>query len=226
LAARAWLQAGAAVICALVAAASARASVAVHIAADPPANDVVISQDQYDTGSVTWKYTANRNDVGQSFLPAADFTLDRVTVLAAGFGSGTMGAPFTLRVYRFTGAGSLSVAEEVSAQSGTMPSAGYTNGVNFYVTFDIADLALEGGKPYGFLLGFDDTSAGRLLVLTTSSPDSPYAGGNCFQSLNGGAFTAGDADLAFYLQQPGPEPATLGLLAAGLLGALALRRRR
>ena len=197
-----------------------------YLGADPSATDVAIGQPEHGGAAEAWKNTAHRRDVGQTFRPAADFTLDRLTVLVAGLGADAKGAAFTLQVLRFAIPTNLQAGTVVSTQAGTMPAAGYPGNNDFYLTFDMADVALSASTTYGFLLGFDDSPASPMVTLYTSSPDSPYAGGNYFERYDSGAFAAGDFDLVFYLQNPGPEPATLGLLGAGLLGAMALRRRR
>jgi hypothetical protein len=68
-----------------------------------------------------------------------------------------------------------------------------------YVTFDIADVSLEGGRQYGFLLGFiggDHVRDARLDVLHVGA--DTYAGGQAVEQA--GAVTSAFAyDLVFYL---------------------------
>ena len=215
---------GGVLACALAAARAAEGALVITAGTDPPPLDhVVVSQTYFPdtTGQdVTWKHkttgTLPRCDVGQTFEPSAPFTLDRITVLAAGINGGAYGAPANVAIYQFPLGLGLVPAVALATQTGLMPAS--APALNVYLTFDLQDVALAAGTRYGFVLAFPDAAAGRSVMLRTSYPDEPYLQGTCFVSEDGGAFEdAGSGDLVLYLSRPAPEPATLGLMAAGLL---------
>jgi hypothetical protein len=218
---------GEVLVCALVAVRAAEGALVITAGAGPPPLDhVVLSQTYFPDGTgndATWKHsptgTTWRRDVGQTFQPTAPFTLDRITVLASGINGGAYGAPAEVTIYQFPAGLGLAPGATVTTQAGLMPASATVG--NVYLTFDLQGVALAAGTRYGFVLAFPDAAAGRLVSLRTSNLTDTadcYPQGTCFISENGGAFAdAGSGDLVFYLSRPAPEPATLGLMAAGLL---------
>lgn len=205
---------------------AASAGLVASTAADPPVPDHVVLSQTLSGGAVQWKNatsgTTLRRDVGQTFKPAADFTLDRITLLVSGVGSAP-GEPFALTIYRFPPGTGLEPAATVTMQTGTFPSS--TPSPDFYLVLDLDDAPLSAGTRYGFLLAFSDPADSPLAMLRTSTAE-PYTQGTCFSGDGTGVFTARGEDLVFHLSRVAPEPGALGLAAAGLALVAAGRRRR
>jgi len=216
-----------------------------------PATDVIISQ----TGNAhstpfRWNQPAgtdrNPRDTGQSFLPSADFTLDKITVNVSSLASTAYdGQPVTLELFKLTDGSDPWPDSMEAIGKGNLPSGMKTSfeGGDTYLTFDIGDVALSAGQQYGFLLMHDVPQASGDNMLLGAQANSAYTdgigitreyrgtGSDVYKAMTVWTTSSQPADLEFYIQQaaaPIPEPATMaavGLAVAGLGGYVRRRRR-
>ncbi len=121
----------------------------------PDAADTILAFDAatYQGGYLCSHGSATAVDVGQTFLSVAPATLDKITLKVRAASDDTRGELVTLKLGTFTDGRDEEMNEVLRAETAILPQA-LTPGVTLYLTFDFADLVLEAGRHYGFLLGF------------------------------------------------------------------------
>lgn len=180
------------------------AAMTISVSPDPPAPaDVLVGRDAAgDVGSYLCTHgTGTVIDVGQTFRLSRSAVLDRITLKLRPMTDRTTGELVTLVLGTFTGPGDDSMNELLAAETWVLPSI--PTGEVRYVTFDIADLRLDGDRQYGFLLGFtggDHVREARLDVLHVGA--DAYLDGQAVE-LVGAVTSAYPYDLAFFLHGAG-----------------------
>lgn len=213
----------------LAAASTAPAAVLTSLSSTAPSGaDVLASQTGF-SGGLGWYNTGAGavRDVGQSFLAASSFTLDKITLALGGsFNSTTASSNFTLTLYSAPNLStSPTSATTVSTQTGTFSFTNGSGGSGTYLTFDIANVALTAGTYYTFMLTLDTPSASNSLTVRQNSSSS-YSDGYRWL-FDGTSYTSSTtADLTFYVQAAAvPEPSAAVMALAGI-GVLLLVRRK
>lgn len=169
--------------------------------------------------------------VSESFtVPAGtDYTLDKITMrLNASVGiSFPTPAGFSIDIYQLADPTNNPVGGTIIAgQTGTMQPTTSNATAGSYFTFDLDNtVTLQAGVSYAYVLGFDNPAEPhKLLRMAIGAADG--AGSRAWQNSNGGGWINAGATYTYYIQgSPVPEPATGGLILAGL-GLLARRVRR
>lgn len=205
-----------------------QAAVITSISATAPTGPEVVTSQTGSTSGLAWYNTGVSavRDVGQSFLAASSFTLDKITLTLGGsFNSVTATADFKLTLYS---AASLSTAPSavVTSQTGTFAFSNGSGGSGTFLTFDLADVALAAGTYYTFMLTLDDALTDNSLTVRQNA-SSTYADGYRW-IFDGTSYTSSStADLAFYVQAAAvPEPSTAALVVTALGAAALVRRKR
>lgn len=173
----------------------------VSVSPDPPSPaDVLVGHDvAAEVGSYLCTHgTGTAVDIGQTFRLDRSAVLDRITLKLRPVTDRTAGELVTLVLGTFSDPADDSMNQLLAAETQVLPSSIPTGEVR-YVTFDIADLSLEGGRQYGFLLGFtggDHVKDARLDVLHVGA--DAYVDGQAVEEA--GAVTSPFAyDLVFFL---------------------------
>ena len=186
----------------LVATSPAAAAVATSADPSPPSSGLLLAFDATTDDGYDWRHgRATAIAVGQTFRlgnPGEELELDAVTVrITAETPVGNEVVSLVLGT--FSDPADATMNELVAMETGTLPAALDTVEVPLYVTFDLPDVTLEGGRQYGFLLVFEGGGAvndNRARVHHLG--EDGYAGGTAFQEE--GAFSEPlPFDLVFFL---------------------------
>lgn len=192
-----------------------------------------------------WPYDTANWGLGQTFwLPEMldghgnplDAEIAKITVRAGWdwFGSGAPLAPYTLDIYKFSDTDSRDCVPDylISSQTDLLPTAGamVLSGVGHWTTYwtwDLEDIMVESGHRYGFVFSFNNGPVdGQYMTFSRSWTDIS-GDGVILEPKNGlwNWYSARDLDYAVQGRYV-PEPATLGLVFAGLMGVVRWRRAR
>ena len=174
-----------------------------------------IFNDIYDPeGSCwTWRYQTDsesdppHRDLGQSFTPKRDFTIDKICVeieneltSSQEHLTACQDAPFTMIIYEFPEVGSLEPSAEVVRYSGTLPAVLDSNEIvgNLFtlLEMDIPATPVQAGKVYAFLLCFDEMRDNQTLNLNKTHATDYYMDGAMLYRLFDG--TAGRENVSVY----------------------------
>jgi hypothetical protein len=134
-------------------------------------------------GGVQWRNssTPGLRDPGQSFYVENDPLLDSIPFRLgpdAAPGAGALTAAFHVSIYEIAAAGSVPFSEAFYTDSGTMTGlTGTPADFSKYVTFDLNDVALQGGKSYTFNLSFPTRAVERQATFPVSGAAPDYTGG-------------------------------------------------
>lgn len=184
----------------------------------------------------------NRGTIGQTFTTGGNaggytlsaFSFQSVTYTAYGYTSDTGGTTFTLRVGTTAGSALTTLSTESVAVTGleaNQPANGFpTTGNGNFVTFTLATpVALAPNTSYFFDMTLN--AGANYFFQTNGTSADPLAGGQAYHTVSGdklgttATLDAGDrvfhADIAAV---PEPSAALLGVM--GVMGVLALGRRR
>ncbi len=189
--------------------------------------------DTYDNNTRRWhydtltpSYDSKHHDIGQTFIPATSFTLDKVIVklsLLTGFPvnvDACKGSAFHLDIYTFNdNSGYQGPASTVTSQGGNLPSDFDLNNQQ-YLQIDLQDVSLQAGLVYGFLLKFDTIKAGQCIKIIKSHLWDCFTTGRLLtvgfnddrsvETFNHHSSDAWNYDLLFWLQSTaggGGDPA-------------------
>ncbi len=184
----------------------------------------------YDTE--TPNYDSKHHDVGQTFVPAVSFTLDKVVVKISKRTSypvnldACKGSAFHLDIYTFANnTGSQTPSSVVTSQGGNLP-AGFDLENEQYLQIDLQDVSIQAGTIYGFLLKFDAKKTGQCIkIIKTHLWDAFSPGqlmtvgfddGRSNETFNHHYNDAEDYDLMFWLQSAAggggdPAPTVTGI---------------
>lgn len=220
-----------------------QAQLITSVSSTAPTADVAISfttanysASSGNTFGMGWKGdTGNRRDLGQTFTTTSSFLLDRITVQLQFISANAPSSAYSLSLYEFPSASSLTASSTLGTWSGTLPNssilppAAYTfnNGaVGPFLTFDMPNITLSASKTYGFVLSFTGLADNESVNLWTKGGGF-YTGGQQIQTGTAGAttFTTGGNDVLFYVQAV-PEGSTFGMVFGGVLLLLLARRFR
>ena len=188
-----------------------------------PTSDVLVAQ----SVSTATRYelddrTPTDNAYGQTFLlpGTGSFALDKLIIGGQAKANGT--ATFTLSIYEIADSSSVTPVATVTQQSATFGLA--YNATYNKLQFDLDDVTLQGGKQYAFLL--DLSGYNNKFYLFNGAGDVDASGVPIQRNASGVFSSPGSADVAYWLVgTPIPEPATMGLLAFGAVGAVFRRKR-
>ncbi|GAT32727.1 PEP-CTERM protein-sorting domain-containing protein [Terrimicrobium sacchariphilum] len=227
----------------LASAPAVHAQLITSVSSTAPATDVAISftTANYSATSVNtvgmgWKGdTGSRRDMGQTFTTTTSFLLDRITVQLQFVGTSAPGANYSLSLYEFPSAGSLTASSTVGTWTGTLPGSStlapatytFSNGtVGPFLTFDMPNVTLSASTTYGFVLSFTTLASNESLNFWTKGGGA-YAGGQQIQTGTAGAttFTSSGNDVLFYVQAV-PEGSTFAMVLGGALLLFWVRRLR
>jgi hypothetical protein len=175
-------------------------------------------------------YSAWCCEMGETFLAptGADHTLESVTYYSAE----SFPMSYSLDIFNVNGT-SLQGAP-IASVPGTIPNVGYSVGDPVPVTVDMGGITLNAGGDYAFVLmtSLSNTIGGIYMAAWVNG--SQYADGVALLANSNTTVTpVSYADLAFSLDFDSgptgasvPEPATLMLFGAGLVGVARRLRRR
>jgi len=187
-----------------------------------------------NTFGMGWNgYTGNRRDLGQTFTTASSFLLDRITVQLQFINANAPGSAYSLSLYEFPSASSLTASATLGTWTGTLPNSStlvpaaytYSNGtVGPFLTFDMPNITLSASTTYGFVLSFTGLTDNESLSLWTKGGGF-YTGGQQIQTGTAGSmtFTTGSNDVLFYVQAV-PEGSTFAMVFGGISLLLLARR--
>lgn len=117
-------------------------------------------------GGLHWRaagHRSGRRNLGQTFTPAKPATLSRIVLtiqsgVTRAEAKATAGAPFTLQIFEFTTVGdNPAVRNTVGRFQGKLPESPLRAGDK--LVFAFPGIPLFPGRPYGFLLSFDDPAS-------------------------------------------------------------------
>jgi hypothetical protein len=179
--------------------------------------------------------TPSERQLGEVFTASSTYNISAITLKTrASNNSAIMGAAFTVTFYKFASTASNDLAEgtELFTASGTFTSTSFSSGTFLTFNLDSANLELQSGSTYGFLLSFDDAAAGRSLGLNAITvPSGSSLSNRRIMKEDSSAISGYNLQsLEFYVQgslSSVPEPQSFALVA-GLLGLSAagcVRRR-
>ncbi|MDP0495842.1 MAG: hypothetical protein Q7Q73_06500 [Verrucomicrobiota bacterium JB024] len=206
---------------------SAQAVTVSDFGANPPTENVEVSQ-TISNGAYQWRNNeASRRDLGQSFLAETDFTLDSFSFQANGnVQVGASGAAFTVTIYENNNRDAVGTA--ISTQTGTYLTSASNPVASNWLLFDLAEnVDVTAGNYYTIMLSWNVASVtDQDQVFQIDSTGTSYLPGRLWE-YNGTTFTPMGYDMAFTVQAI-PEPSTMayGLGAGVLIVSLFLKRRR
>jgi hypothetical protein len=225
----------------------AQYTTSVATASSAPTTNVVTSfklSDFTGTGAtdagLAWRNDSNASNpserqLGEVFTASSTYNISAITLKTRGSNvSAIMGSAFTVTFYEFasTASNDLANGTKLFTASGTFTSTSFSSGTFLTFNLDSANLQLQSGSTYGFLLSFDEAAAGRSLGLNAITvPSGSSLSNRRIMKEDSGAISGYDRQsLEFYVQgslSSVPEPQSFALVA-GLLGLSAagcVRRR-
>jgi len=167
--------------------------------AAPTGSDVALA---YDTATDVGGYLLSHGSapevaIGQTFWLADDLTLDAISLGFEGL-TPVGGEQITLWIGVFPDADTVAPTHMLRGETGFLPHA-LEAGDPCYLTIDVADLVLTGGRQYGFLLFFEgggNVNDNRAEIKHVGA--DLYSGGRAFQHTTAD-YEALPFDLVFYL---------------------------
>lgn len=206
---------------------SAQAVTVSDFGANPPTENVEVSQ-TIGNASYQWRDNeASRRDLGQSFLAETSFTLDAFSFQADGsIQVGASGSAFTVTIYENNNRDA--VGNAISTQTGTYLTSASNPVAGNWLMFDLAEnVDVTAGNYYTIMLSWNVASVtDQDQVFRINTDGGDYAPGRLWE-YNGTTFTPLGYDMVFTVQAI-PEPSTMayGLGTGVLIVSLFLKRRR
>lgn len=220
-----------------MAASNASAAATVTFGETVPTTNILTSYESAAQTNNAWFNDGVANNgqrfVSQSFITPGtigdlDYNVNKITMkmgqtLATDFPGPR---PFSIDFYRIGGPGQQPIQVYLSSVGGTMQPTTGTATAGTYFTFALdSPLVVEAGKNYAYVMNFDAPDASQLIRMAISNGQPDPAGTRGWQDTNGGGWVSTGETYVNYIQgSQVPEPATIGLLAAG--GAMMLLKRR
>lgn len=190
-----------------------------------PTTNIALSTTYAGTNNLAWRANTSTDyrDIFQSFTTtSSSFILDTITLKINGSTSTASNAIYTLTLYTFPDAATMTASSTLSSWTGTLPSStSMTDGT--YLTFDIPNYTLAANTVYGFELSFNQYSTNQSVNFYLGP--GIYSGGMAFYNQNG-TLTSTANDYLFILQSV-PEASSLTLVLMSLgCSAFIFRRQR
>ncbi|HWL53312.1 MAG TPA: hypothetical protein VNQ90_12825 [Chthoniobacteraceae bacterium] len=213
---------------------AASAQVVVTHSSVAPSLDIVLSHplpSAENRAGNTWRWREEseqpRNETAQLFQTDTAFNLTGIVLHAPSSSQTTVDRPFKLIVEKFTGATLNGGREEVSAQSGLLPSFG----AGGYIHFSLGQaVAIEADQIYGLRLAFDGPQTSNTMGFTLDNIGTTLPFGEYFYyynpSISANLIPIATQTAVYYITgSVVPEPGVVTLGALGGFGLLLFASR-
>jgi len=183
---------------------SMASGVTVTFSETAPSDNVYVAFYPETPAGVVWRNETDgsQRDLGQSFFASSTAVLESFSFqLRGALQVGARNANITVTIYESPTVDS--IGEMISSQSGQYVGSGSGATSGGWVTFDVEDVSLTGGRFYTCMLAFADTASVRNQVFAQQSGDSTYTDGRRWMIENGVFKDSLSSDLAFSVQEKG-----------------------